>query len=196
VIGIAGGLWRTDPSARSYSQVFGDAMSSALANGVTFDTPLQGVKGLAAASLADPSLMPVFADALSTFTPSPLTFQPGYIVLAGSAGALTYSNEDYFARVAAFDFVDYTSIRLLRDIHCSLAGQDDTWTRNLSQFQGKIWVEASGLGFGQSNQDTAALATHASKTIVNFAQFGHVDAVFFRLHRLTYELPVLAWLLE
>jgi pimeloyl-ACP methyl ester carboxylesterase len=196
VIAIDGGLWRIDPDARSYSQTFCDAMSDALAAGITFDASIQDFKALAAASLVDPSLQPVVADALSTFTPGPAAFQPGYVVLAGSGGRLTYANQLYFTRVAAFEFVDYTSIRLLRDIHCSLAGVDDTWTHNLSAFQGKIWVSSAGRGFGQSNQDTAALATQANKTIVSYAQFGHVDAVYFHLHRLTYELPVLAWLLH
>jgi hypothetical protein len=90
-------------------------------------------------------------------------------------------------------FADYVALRTNRDVACGLAG-DRTFTNNLQNFNGAVYVVAGGHGFGSSMLDTAALMTSSSQTINFVEEFGHVDAYFEGSHQQDLAKSILAWL--
>jgi len=205
---IEGTLYDADPQVRAINQGFCDMFDGLLAQGVYYDgqqlPAFKLVAQLATVAPNAPSPLPgfppgftnhqAFVAFLSASNISPITPRPNYFLAAGDAqqDRLFFVN-DALTRANIAQFVDYVAVRTIRDVNCGLAG-DRTFTNNLQNFKGAVYVVAGGHGFGTGMLDTAALMTSASKTI-NFTEaFGHVDAYFEGSHRQNLDQPILAWL--
>ena len=205
---IEGTLYDTDPQVRAINQGFCDMFDGLLAQGVYYDgqqlPAFKLVAQLATVAPNAPSPLPgfppgftnhqAFVGFLSASNVSPITPRPNYFLAAGDAqqDRLFFVN-DALIRANIAQFVDYVAVRTIRDVNCGLAG-DRTFTNNLQNFKGAVYVVAGGHGFGTGMLDTAALMTSASKTINFVEAFGHVDAYFEGSHRQNLDQPILAWL--
>ena len=205
---IEGTLYDTDPQVRAINQGFCDMFDGLLAQGVYYDgqglPAFKLVAQLATAAPNAPSPLPGFPPGLTNHQAfvafmsvpnvSPLTPRPNYFFAAGDVqqDRLFFAN-DALLRANVAQFVDYVAWRTVRDVSCGLAG-DRTFTNNLQNFKGAVYVVAGGHGFGTGMLDTAALMTSASKTINFVEAFGHVDAYFEGSHRQNLDQPILAWL--
>jgi pimeloyl-ACP methyl ester carboxylesterase len=205
---IEGTLYDADPQVRAINQGFCDMFDGLLAQGVYYDgQQLPAFKLVAQLATVDPdapSPLPGFPPGLTNHQAfvaflsvpniSPITPRPNYFLAGGDAkkDRLFFAN-DALLRANIAQFVDYVALRTVRDVNCGLAG-DRTFTNNLQNFKGSVYVVAGGHGFGSGMLDTAALMTSASKTINFVEAFGHVDAYFEGSHRQNLDRPILSWL--
>jgi pimeloyl-ACP methyl ester carboxylesterase len=205
---IEGTLYDTDPQVRAINQGFCNMFDGLLAQGVYYDgqqlPAFKLVAQLATVAPDAPSPLPgfppgftnhqAFVSFMSVPNVSPITPRPNYFFAAGDVqqDRLFFAN-DALLRANIAQFVDYVAWRTVRDVSCGLAG-DRTFTNNLQNFKGAVYVVAGGHGFGTGMLDTAALMTSASKTINFVDAFGHIDAYFEGSHRQNLDLPILAWL--
>ncbi len=207
---IEGALYDTDPATRAVAQGFCDAFDGALSQGVYHDaSALAGIKLVGALASADPAgASPIpgmppgftnhqaFVAVMSAPGVGPLTPRPDYSFLNGDPFADTFAHaSDDLALANIATFVHYTSIRMMRDIDCSLAG-DRTYTSNLGAFRRPVLMVGGGHGFGPGMLDTAGLLTHANVTIHYEPDHGHMDHFFNADHRAVLEEPILEWLDE
>ena len=207
---IEGTLHDTDATVRAINANFCSTFEAMLAAGVFYDGQSgPGIKFLSQLAQIAPNVPTVFPGfppgitnhqafvlALSAPPLSPLTPRPGYFNLAGSfiEDRFFYANEPLVhANLAGF--VDYTTIRSLRDLNCGLAGET-TFTNNLGSFDGPVIMFAAGHGFGSAMFDTAALMTSADVTMKSREEYGHVDYMFSTNHLQELEHPILNWLLQ
>jgi len=205
---IEGTLYDADPQVRAVNQGFCEMFDGLLAQGVYYDgqqlPAFKLVAQLATAAPNAPSPLPGFPPGftnhqawvaiLSVPQISPTTPRPNYFFAAGDAQQdLLFFVNDALLRANVTQFVDYVALRTVRDVNCGLAG-DRTFTNNLQNFKGAVYVVAGGHGFGAGMLDTAALMTSASKTINFVDAFGHIDAYFEGSHRQNLDQPILAWL--
>ena len=205
---MEGTIHDTDPAVQAVNAGFCAQHEALLAGGVYYD----GVSGpgikflsqMAQTSPNQPNVLPgfppgltfhqAFVLALSAPPVSPLTPRPGYFNLAGSfvEDRFFFANEPLVhANIATF--VDYTTIRNLRDLNCGLAGET-TFTNNLGSFNGPVIMFAAGHGFGSAMLDTAQVMSSADVTIKFNAAYGHVDFTFSTDHVHELEQPILKWL--
>ena len=205
---IEGTLYDNDPQVRAINQGFCNQFDGLLAQGVYYDgqglPAFKLVAQLATVAPNAPSPLPGFPPGLtnhqafvafmSTPNVSPLTPRPNYFFAAGDVqqDRLFFAN-DALLRANIAQFVDYVAWRTVRDVSCGLAG-DRTFTNNLQNFKGAVYVVAGGHGFGAGMLDTAALMTSASKSINFVEAFGHIDGYFEGSHRQNLDQPILAWL--
>lgn len=207
---IEGALYDTDPGTRAITQGFCDAFDGALSQGVYYDaTALAGIKlvgSLASADPAGPSPIPgmppgftnhqAFVAVMTAPGVGPITPRPDYNFLKGNPFADTFDfANDQLALANIATFVHYTSIRMMRDIDCSLAG-DRKYSNNLSAFHGPVFMAGGGHGFGPGMLDTALLLTNANVSVHYEAEYGHMDHFFNAEHRDVLEEPILEWLDE
>ena len=207
---IEGTLHDQDATVRAINANFCSTFDAMLAGGVFYDGQsgpfIKFVSQLAQVAPDAPAVFPgfppgltnhqAFVLALSAPPLSPLAPRPGYFNLAGSVAEdrFFYANESLVhANLAGF--VDYTTIRSLRDLNCGLAGES-TFTNNLSSFNGPVIIFAGGHGFGSAMLDTAELMTSAGVTINFKEEYGHVDYMFSTDHQHELEHPILNWLLD
>ena len=206
---VDGTIHDTDPTVRAINQNFCTQFEGLLAGGVYFDGQnapgFKAINQLAQVAPNAPSPIPAFAGltnhqawvlALSAPPLSPVSPRPGYFNAAGSVveDRLFFANEALVhANIATF--VDYTTIRSLRDLSCGLAGET-TFTNNLGAFHGPVIMFAAGHGFGTAMFDTAQLMTSADVTINFKEQYGHVDYLFNTKHLQQLEHPILTWLTQ
>jgi pimeloyl-ACP methyl ester carboxylesterase len=205
---LEGAIYDVDPADRAIAAQFCAQFEGALAAGVYYEgQALTGLKLIAGLATDDPQgLSPIpglppgftnhqaFVAAMSNPGIGPITPRPGYAMLAGDPfqDRFFFAN-DALARANIARFSDYMSIRMVRDIDCSLAG-DTTWTAALSHFHGPVFVNAGGHGFGPALLDTVALMKNARPTINFVEPFGHMDHYFAFDHRQLTEKPILLWL--
>ncbi|HEX6730355.1 MAG TPA: hypothetical protein VF074_10110 [Pyrinomonadaceae bacterium] len=207
---IEGTIHDQDPVVQAINANFCATFEGLLAAGVYYDGQsgpfIKFLSQLAQVAPNAPALFPgfppgltnhqAFVLALSAPPLSPLAPRPGYFNLAGNFAEdrFFYANESLVHESLA-GFVDYTTIRSLRDLNCGLAGET-TFTNNLGSFSGPVIMFAAGHGFGSAMLDTAQLMTSASVT-VNFNElYGHVDPMFATDHQRELEHPILNWLLQ
>jgi len=207
---IEGTLHDTDATVRAINANFCATFEGLLTAGVYYDGQSgPGIKLLNQLAQVAPNVPTVFPGfppgitnhqafvlALSAPPVSPLTPRPGYYNLAGNflEDRFFYANESLVhANVAGF--VDYTTIRSLRDLNCGLAGET-TFTNNLGSFTGPVIMFAGGHGFGSAMTDTAQLMSSATITMNSRAEYGHVDYMFSQNHLQELEHPILNWLLQ
>jgi len=205
---LEGALHDDDAADRAITAQFCGQFEGLLAAGVYYEgQQLPGLKLIAGLATFDPQgLSPIpgfppgftnhqaFVAVMTNPGIGPITPRPGYYFLAGDPfqDRFFYAN-DALARANIAAFTDYMSIRMLRDIDCSLAG-DATFTGALSGFHGPVFVNAGGHGFGPALLDTVALMTNATPTINFVEPFGHMDHYFAVHHRQLTEEPVARWL--
>lgn len=205
LLAIDAALANTDPQVTALAEAGCQALTSAVEAGLVYDAQqIQGLKALSALAAAQPlAPSPFFPPGLTnqqawvfvlgTPNPGPTAPSPTFIFDAGDpwAGTLTYAKADYVHRGFA-GFVDYLTFAEVRDVDCSLAG-DDTFTAGLGDFEGPAFLVANGRGFGTMVDDTAALLG-GETTILHYPDLGHQDAFYAVDHRARLELPLLRWL--
>jgi pimeloyl-ACP methyl ester carboxylesterase len=205
LVAIDAALFSTDPAVTALAEAGCQALSGAVEAGVVYDAQqIQGLKALSALAAAQPAapspfFPPGFTNAqawvtvLGTPNPGPTAPSPTFIFDAGDplAGTLRYAKADYVHRGFA-GFVDYLTFAEVRDVDCSLAG-DDTFTAGLGAFTGPAFLVADGRGFGDMVEDTAALLG-GEATLLRYPDLGHQDAFYAVDHRARLELPLLRWL--
>lgn len=207
---IEGTIHDEDPTVRAINANFCSAFEGLLAGGVFYDGQsgpfVKFLSQLALVAPDAPALFPgfppgltnhqAFVLALSAPPLSPLAPRPGYYNLAGSVAEdrFFYANESLVhANLAGF--VDYTTMRSLRDLSCGLAGET-TFTNNLGSFTGPVIMFAAGHGFGTAMLDTENLMTSATVSVNFKEEYGHVDYMFSTNHLQELEHPILNWLLQ
>ena len=207
---IEGTLHDTDPAVQAINAGFCAQFEGLLAAGVFYDGQsgpgIKFLNQLAQVAPDQPNMLPgfppgltnhqAFVLALSATPLSPLSPRPGYFNIAGSfvEDRFFFANEPLVhANIATF--VDYTTIRSLRDLNCGLAGET-TFTNNLVSFTGPVIMFAAGHGFGSAMFDTAQLLGAADVTINSNGDYGHVDYMFSLNHVHELEQPILKWLKE
>lgn len=207
---IDGTIYDQDATVQAINANFCATFEGLLAGGVYYDGQSgPGIKLLSQlAQIAPdaPSLFPgfppgltnhqAFVLALSAPPLSPLGPRPGFFNLAGSVAEdrFFYANESLVhANLAGF--VDYATMRSMRDLSCGLAGES-TFTSNLGSFNGPVILFAAGHGFGPAMFDTAELMTSADVTINSREEYGHVDIMFSTTHLQELEHPILNWLVH
>ena len=207
---VDGTIYDTDANVRAINQGFCNQFEGLLAAGIYFDGQnapgFKFINHLAQTAPNAPSPIPGFPPgltnhqvwvlALSAPPVSPVTPRPGYFNAAGNflEDRLLFANEALVqANIASF--VDYTTIKSLRDLNCGLAGET-TFVNNLGAFKGPAIMFAAGHGFGTAMFDTAQLMTSADVTINFKQQYGHVDYVFSTKHQQELEHPILTWLTQ
>lgn len=205
---IEGSIHDTDPAVQAVNAGFCAQHEALLAAGVYYDGQSgPGVKFLAQlAQVApnQPNMLPgfppgitnhqAFVLAMSATPLSPLSPRPGYFNIAGNflEDRFFFANEpEVFANLGTF--IDYVTIRSLRDLNCGLAGET-TFTNNLGSFTGPVIMFAAGHAFGPAMFDTALLMSSADVTIKSKADYGHVDFMFSTNHVHELEQPILKWL--
>lgn len=204
---VEGSLFIEDPAIRALNGLFCAELEGALSVGIVFDgTTLPFVRlvaQLAATAPDAPSPLPGFSGLtnhqvlvllLAVPNPGPASPTPEFIRCAGSVEA----DEFFFCRddrVIAHSllFYDYTDLRSLRDISCSIAG-DTTFTDELSAFVEPVYLLTAELGFGPFGDDLAGLFTAAPVTRNELPAFGHADPWFSGNHRQVLESDLLRWL--
>jgi pimeloyl-ACP methyl ester carboxylesterase len=205
---IEGTLYDTNSQVRAINQTFCDQFNGLLAQGVNYDgQQLPAFKLVAQLATVDPNgptplpgFPPSFTNhqamvaILSTPQVSPTTPRPNYFFAAGDAqqDRFLFVN-DALLRANIGQFVDYVALRTIRDVNCGLAGER-TFTNNLQNFNGAVYIVAGGHGFGSGMLDTAALMTSASVTINYVGDYGHIDSYFEGAHRQKLDQPILSWL--
>ena len=207
---IEGTLHDTDANVRAINANFCSTFEAMLAAGVFYDGQSgPGIKFLSQLAQVAPDVPTIFPGfppgltnhqafvlALSAPPLSPLAPKPGYFNLAGSVAEdrFFYANESLVhANLAGF--VDYTTIRSLRDLNCGLAGET-TFTNNLGSFNGPVIMFAAGHGFGSAMVDSASLMSSADVTMNFREEYGHVDYMFSTNHLQELEHPIWNWLLQ
>ena len=207
---IEGTLHDTDANVRAINANFCSTFEAMLAAGVFYDGQSgPGIKFLSQLAQVAPDVPTIFPGfppgltnhqafvlALSAPPLSPLAPRPGYFNLAGSVAEdrFFYANESLVhANLAGF--VDYTTIRSLRDLNCGLAGET-TFTNNLGSFNGPVIMFAAGHGFGSAMVDSASLMSSADVTMNFREEYGHVDYMFSTNHLQELEHPIWNWLLQ
>lgn len=207
---LEGTLYTSNPATRAINAGFCSAFDGLLAAGVFYDGQ-QGpgfklLSFLAETAPDAPTPLPGFpagftnhrawVAAMTAPPVGPVTPRPGYQFLAGSVAEdrFFYADEALVhANIAGF--VDYMATRTVRDVSCSLAG-DQTFSNNLASFDGPVLMIAGGHGFGPEMLETKELLTNAAVTVEYNADYGHVDHVFSTKHMQEVEHPILAWLLQ
>lgn len=204
---LEGTLYDEDPGVRAITQGFCGLFEGMLAAGVYYDgQQLGGMRQIANLATLDPegpSPVPgfpgltnhqVFVSLMTNPGVGPITPRPGYYFLEGDVQQDRFFHaNDALARANMSEFSDYMSIRMIRDIDCSLAG-DRTFTSRLGDFHGPVFVNAGGHGFGPGMLDTVALMTNAQPTVNYVEPFGHMDHFFAADHQRVNEGAIFEWL--
>ncbi len=205
-----GFLYSEDAGVLAYAEEQCAELELALGAGVLFDGVtlnfLQQLGKVASQAPAAPTpirLMPEFftnhqalVAATCIPTPGPLTMPvPGYILANGSMteGQLFFASEPRI-----FDstdrLYDYLPLKVLRDLHCSVAGLDDTWVDGLDAFTGPVLAIGAGHGWGAYIEDQLGILGSTDVEFLFQPDFGHVDHFWSERHRDYLELPILQWL--
>ena len=81
-----------------------------------------------------------------------------------------------------------------RDLHCSVAGLDETWVANLESFTGPVLAIGAGHGWGAYMEDQLGLFGSTDVVFRFHPNFGHADHFWSERHRSHVERPILHWL--
>ncbi|HYU31432.1 MAG TPA: hypothetical protein VEW48_04665 [Thermoanaerobaculia bacterium] len=205
-----GMLYTPDPAVIALNQGYCAAEEAQLAAGAVYDgvgtnvfqmvTKLshQTPGGLTPIPLFPPNLTnhQVLVLLVSVPSPSPVTMPvPNYILMNGSLpeDRLFFASEERLYEDVAGRFNDYSPVRLVRDISCSLAGVETIYVSNLGSFHGSVLAIGGGRGFGPYMAGQLAQIGSTDKTFLLTPQFGHIDHYMTPHHRWYVERPVLEW---
>jgi pimeloyl-ACP methyl ester carboxylesterase len=205
-----GTFFTEDPAIAAHNDGNCSVLEGALASGASFDTstPILGeVLRLAQSSPSAPSPLPFFPPGTTNeqsmlfvfgSPPPPGALSPtaGFIrsIVDFGAQRFVFTNEQRLELVGPL-FDNYASLAALRDLSCGLAGRDDTYYRNVSQFHGDLLVFVEGTGFGQAMFDTVSLFEHARKiSIDSHPELGESDPYFGFRWQHTFLEPLQEWL--
>lgn len=207
-----GMLASNDAQVQAMNAAYCAGTEAQIAGGLTFDAVGIGVFKTSAqqASVAPdgPTTVPFFPPFLTNRQafiagltqppPGPVSMPvPGYLSTAPNGGGdgLQFASEQKVIRNVLTTFSNYTPLPIIRDLSCSLAGLETTYTDNLGAFTGSVLMIGGGQGFGAFMGDQLdAFTGTADKTLLLEPSFGHVDHFFTPQHRHFVEFPILDWL--
>lgn len=206
-----GSLVTDDPAIRAHNQVFCNQFTALVGAGVAVDDQtspfVKLVAQLAQVAPDAPFAIPVpgFPPGLTNHqafvlilaTPNPIapSPRPGFITAAGDvAGDQLFFSDDtrLAANIAVFD--DVTSNRVMRDLHCSLAGTETAYSSNLASFTAPTLVIKAGQGFGPIMDELPGKLGSTSVVVQSMNAFGHVDHLGSAAHWVILEGRVAQWL--
>jgi pimeloyl-ACP methyl ester carboxylesterase len=206
-----GMLYSQNPQVLALNQGYCAAVEAQLAAGGVFDGVGTNVfKEVANQARLDPTalttipLFPptltkhqVFVLVVSTTAPGPVTMPvPNYVQMNGSLAQdrlFTASEPRAFEDIVG-RFASYSPVPAVRDISCSLAGVETSYTSNLANFHGSLLVIGGGHAFGAYIQDQInRFSGTTDKTIRIEPGFGHIDHFMTAKHRDFVEKPVFDW---
>jgi hypothetical protein len=172
-------LWTDDEDVAATNAAFCDALDAQLALGVVYDSSTQQQKGLAFLAQTDPVFHQILVGLLDTPPPSPVTTAvPNFSLVRGDVltNQFLYGSDARVLGNILSTFMDYTSVRKMRDVSCSLGG-DDEFVSNLDAYHKPVLMLKSGRGFGPwMDAQVDLMGTHSSKIEDHFtADYGHVD---------------------
>lgn len=188
-----GTLLSADPLVQARNAQFCDADLGAMAQGIYYDSSVQGFKtlfDLATAAPADPTPIPDFPPGTTNLgvllfaltqadASNPLNFTEAFVRFVGDPVAETLTYSDLDRALALGPLVgNYAPIAFIRDTHCSLSGQDTRFVNRLDRFKGSALVLAEGQGFGPLMLDTAAALTRADVSVDYEPDYGESDGYF------------------
>lgn len=162
-------------------------------------TSTTGVLKTIADTVSDPLRHTLLENITTTPLPSPPSYVPNYKFFQGNGALISnykYASEAILLSTLDNAFNAYESGVVNRDIYCSLAGSETSFTDNLSSFTGKIYVLESGHGFGPYMAETLALlgTTSGNRTITVQSDYGHGDHFAQSSHKTVLENPLTTWL--
>lgn len=191
-------MWSDDPTIIATNAAFCAQLDGALAAGVVYDTSTQQQKGLAAAAQVDPMLHQVLVSLLDAPPPSPVSGGiPNFSLVRGDVvgNEFIYGTDERVIGNILGTFMDYTSIRKLRDLNCSLSG-DGEFISNLDSYHKPVLMLESGRGFGPYMGDQVDLMGTAPGDVEVHLEpdYGHVDLYMDPNHRDLVEDVIIAWI--
>jgi pimeloyl-ACP methyl ester carboxylesterase len=207
-----GMLASPDPVVQALNQGYCDALEAAIAGGAVSDgvgaNVFKAVSKQAELAPSGLNLIPLFPPTLtahqvlvlllSVTAPGPVTMPvPGYVQMAGSFpdDELFFASEPrVFEDVGRFN--SYVPNPVVRDVSCSLAGEETAYVDNLGAFTGSVLALGGGRGFGPFMQDNLDLLGSTDVTFLLEPDFGHIDHFMTAQHRQFVERPILDWLRE
>ncbi|HEY9423043.1 MAG TPA: hypothetical protein VIW92_16645 [Thermoanaerobaculia bacterium] len=204
-----GMLATPDPVVRAMNQGYCAAVEAQLAAGIFYDGVGPSVfkevtknarlvpSGLTPIPLFPPTLTnhQVFVLLVSVPSPGPVTMPvPNYIQMNGSLAEdrLFFASEQR-AYENISRFVSYAPIALVRDISCSLAGNETSYTSNAGNYHGSVLAIGGGRGFGPYMPGHLALLGSTDQTFLLKPGFGHIDHFMTPKHRDFVEKPIFDW---
>ena len=204
-----GMLFTNDAQVRSMNQGYCTALEAQIAAGALFDPVGVNVfkdvtkyarlvpSGLTPIPLFPPNLTnhQVMVLVLAVPAPGPVTMPvPNYVQMNGSLAEdrlFNASEPRVFENVGRFN--SYVPLATVRDVSCSLAGVETSYTSNLNSFHGSVLAIGGGRGFGPFMPDQIALVGSTDKTLLLEPGFGHIDHFMTERHRDLVEKPILEW---
>jgi pimeloyl-ACP methyl ester carboxylesterase len=202
-------LYSQDPQVIALNQGYCAALEAQIAGGALFDGVGANVfkevtkyarlvpSGLTPIPLFPPNLTnhQVMVLLLSVPSPGPVTMPvPNYVQMNGSFAEdrlFNASEPRVFENVGRFN--GYVPLATVRDVSCSLAGVETSYTANLGSFHGSVLAIGGGRGFGPYMPDTIALIGSTDKTFLLTPGFGHIDHFMSVHHRDLVERPIFEW---
>ncbi|MEM6797258.1 MAG: hypothetical protein AAF725_25020 [Acidobacteriota bacterium] len=207
-----GMLFSSNPQVQALNAGYCAGLEAQIAAGLSFDgfgtNIFKKSAQQAVASPSGPTTLPLFPPFLTNRQvllagltqppPGPVSMPvPGYLSTApnSSGDGLEFASEEKVIRNVLTTFSDYTPLPIIRDLSCSLAGLETSYTDNLGAFTGSVLMIGAGRGFGAFMDDQLDAFTGTSdKTLLLEPDFGHVDHFFTLQHRHFVEFPILDWL--
>jgi pimeloyl-ACP methyl ester carboxylesterase len=204
-----GMLSTPDPAVRALNQGYCTFLEGQLAAGLLYEGVGSNVfrevtknagnapDGLTPIPLFPPTLTnhEVMVLLLSVPSPGPFTMPtPGYFQMAGSLAEdrlFFASDARVIENVSRFN--SYVPLALVRDISCSLAGVETSFSDNLASFTKPVLMLGSGHGFGPYMDDQLAAFGSTDKRLILQPDFGHIDHMMTPRHRDFVERPIFDW---
>jgi len=204
-----GMLFSQNPQVIALNQGYCATLEAQIAGGALFDPVGVNVfkdvtkfarlvpSGLTPIPLFPPNLTnhQVMVLVLAVPAPGPVTMPvPNYVQMNGSFAEdrlFNASEPRVFENVGRFN--SYVPLATVRDVSCSLAGVETSYTSSLGSFHGSVLAIGGGRGFGPYMPDTIALVGSTDKTLLLEPGFGHIDHFMSERHRDLVEKPIFEW---
>lgn len=205
-----GMLYSDDPVVRNLNTPYCAGLEAQIAAGQVYDAVGIGIFRTVAklAQLAPGGLTPIpllpptltnqqaFLATVSVPTPGPISMPvPGYFQTAGdlATNRLLFADQDRMVEnISRFNY--YVPNILVRDVSCSLAGVETSYTDGLAAFTGPILAIGGGHGFGAYLGPQLDLFGSTDVTVLIEADFGHIDHMMTPRHTDYVERPILDFL--
>lgn len=189
-------MYSEDPAIVATNDAFCTQLDGMLGLGIVYDTSTQQQKGLAAAAQVDPFFHQILVGLLDSPPPSPVTTAvPNFSLVRGDVfgNEFIYGTDERVLGNILGTFMDYTSIRKMRDVSCALGG-DDEFTSHLDAFSKPVLVLGSGRGFGPWMGDQVDLMGSNNVETYLEEDYGHVDMYMDPNHEDLVENRIVSWI--
>lgn len=191
-------MWSDDDDVIQTNAAICDSLDVMLGSGIVYDTSTQQQKTLVALAQVDPAFHQLVIALLDAPPPSPVTsVVPNFSLVRGDviADAFLYGSEERVFGNISSTFMDYTSIRKIRDANCSLGG-DDEFVDNLAAYDEPVLLLESGRGMGPWMMDQVNLtSTNPFHVEEHYTpDYGHVDLYMDPNHDDLVEDVIIGWI--